>query len=475
MNKEQTAPVGGVSREDNPLGYEPIAKLLKQFAIPSVVALLVNNFYNIVDQIFIGHKVGYIGNAATTVAFPIVTIVLALSMLIGAGGSAFASIKLGEGKFDVAEKVLGNMATILVVLGVLQCVISFACFEPMLRLFGATGTVMEYAKDYSAITLLGVPFMMLGAGLSNMARTDGSPKVSMMCMLIGAGINVILDPIYLFVFEWGVKGAALATITSQIISAILLLYYFTKNSKMRLKKAYLKPDMKLILAFTTLGVSSFIVQMANTMLNIILNNSLVYYGNQSTVTGDVALSAMGIVLKVSAILIGINIGVGIGAQPIVGFNYGARKPRRIRETYLRSMMVASVFSVAGWIGCVFFPQYILLMFGTKDPVFMDFAVKSMRIFMLGIFCSGAQIVSTSYFQATGQALKASVLSMLRQVLLLIPLILLLPLLFGLDGILYAGPVADITAGLIIFLFVLLEMKKLRRWILEDEAGKPKVV
>ena len=451
---------------DNPLGIEPVKKLLKSFAVPAVVSFLVNNLYNIVDQVFIGQGVGYQGNAATTVAFPIVTIVLALSLLIGAGGSAYASIRLGEGRFDVAEKVLGNMMTILVVLGVVVSVIGFLSFESMLKIFGATDTIMQYAKDYSSIILVGVPFMMIGAGLSNMARTDGSPRIAMTSMLIGAILNTILDPIYIFVLHWGVKGAAIATITSQILSAIILIWYFRKKGRMRLKKQYLKPDWKFIVSFCSLGVSSFIVQIANTMLQVILNNSLVYYGNACDVGGDVALSAVGIVLKVSAILIGINIGIGTGAQPIVGFNYGARNPQRIKDTYLLSVKIATVCSVIGWICCVFFPRYLLMIFGSGDAAFMNFAIKSMRVYMFGIFISGIQIVSTGYFQATGQALKASILSMLRQVILLIPLILLFPLFWGLDGILVAGPVADIGSGLIVSFFILQEMKKLNSWIKE---------
>ncbi len=451
---------------DNPLGIEPVGKLLKSFALPSVAAFLVNNLYNIVDQIFIGQGVGYQGNAATTVAFPIVTIVLSLSMLVGAGGSAYASIRLGEGKFSIAEKVLGNMMTILIIVGLLLCGIGFLFFEPMLRLFGAKDTIMEYAKDYSSIILLGVPFMMVGAGLSNMARTDGSPKMAMLSMLVGAVLNTVLDPIYIFVFKWGVKGAAIATITSQILSAIILVWYFRRKGKMRLKKQYLKPEWQLIIAFCSLGVSSFIVQIANTLLQVILNNSLVYYGDACSVGGDVALSAMGIVLKVSAILIGINIGIGTGAQPIVGFNYGAKKPQRIKDTYLLSVKIASICSIIGWIGCVFFPKYLLMIFGSGDANFMNFAVKSMQVYMFGIFISGIQIVSTGYFQATGQALKASVLSMLRQVILLIPLIIIFPLFWGLDGILVAGPVADIASGLIVSFFILKEMKRLNHWMKE---------
>lgn len=453
---------------NNPMGIQPVGKLLRDFAVPSVIAMLVNSLYNIVDQIFIGQGVGYLGNAATVVAFPIVTIVLAISMMIGTGGSAYASIKLGEKKFDVAEKVLGNMNTLLIVLGILFSLICFLVFEPMLRLFGAQEAVMPYAKDYTSIILIGVPFMMVGSGLSNMARADGNPRLSMFSMLVGAALNTILDPIYIFVFHWGVKGAAIATITSQIISVVVLYWYFLRKGNMRLRAKNIKLDFILAGSFMMLGVSSFITQVANTALQIILNNSLVYYGNLSHYGGDVALSAMGIVLKVSMILIAIDIGIGTGAQPIWGFNEGANKPKRIKETYLLAVKIATVFSIIGWIMCIFFPHVILQIFGTDDPLFTEFAVESMRIFMAGVFLAGAQIISTSYFQATGQAVKASVLSLLRQIILLVPLVLILPLFFGIYGILYAGAIADISSGIIVLFFARKEMKKLNKRIAESE-------
>lgn len=454
--------------KSNPMGTEPIPKLLANFALPAVVAMLVNSLYNIVDQIFIGQGVGYLGNAATTVAFPIVTIVLAISMLIGAGGCAYASIKLGEKKFDTAEKVLGNMSFLLIIVGILLSILCYAVFEPMLKLFGATKTVMPYAKDYTGIIILGVPFMMIGSGLSNMARADGSPKLSMISMLIGAALNVILDPIYIFVLGWGVKGAAIATITSQFISAVVLLWYFAYKGNMRFRKKYFVPDWRLIGAFTALGVSSCITQIANTALNVILNNSLVYYGDLSPYGGDVALSAMGIVLKVSMILIAMNIGIGTGAQPILGFNQGAQLPIRIKQTYVVAVTWATGISVIGWIACVFFPEFVLQIFGMDDPSFSEFAVKSMRIFMGGIFISGCQIVSTGYFQATGQAMKASVLSLLRQILILVPLLIILPLFLGLDGILWSGAIADICSGMIVLLFAAVEMRKLNQWIADTK-------
>lgn len=456
--------------DKNPLGSAPIKKLLMQFAIPSVVSMLVNSLYNIVDQIFIGQGVGYLGNAATTVAFPITTIALAISMLIGAGASAFASIKLGEKKEAVAEETLGNMFCISVIIGILFAILGLVFLEPMMLLFGATPTVMPYAKDYSAIILLGTPFILLGAGLSNMARTDGSPKIAMIGMLIGAGLNTILDPIYIFVFHWGVKGAAIATITSQIISSVILIWYFLKKGNMKIKLKYMKLNWGIVGQCLTLGLSSCITQIAATMLQVVLNNSLVYYGDRSEVTGDVALSAMGIVLKVSMILIAINIGIGIGSQPILGYNMGAKKPRRILDTYLLAVKYSTVISVIGWIACILFPGLILKIFGTQDPTFTYFAERCLRVYMSGIFISGFQIISTSYFQATGQALKASILSMLRQLILLIPAILILPLFFGLDGILYSGPVADLLAGMIIAAFVIVELKKLRKWVSSDSAS-----
>lgn len=455
-------------QKGNPLGYAPIGKLLAKFALPAVVSMLVNAVYNIVDQIFIGQGVGYLGNAATTVAFPVVTIILAVSTLLGAGGSAYAAIKLGEKREEEAERTLGNLFVLLTGIGILVAVLGLVFLDPMLRLFGATDSVMEYSRQYTSIILLGTPFNMLGVGLSNMARTDGSPSLSMYSILAGAILNTILDPIYIFVFHWGVTGAAIATITSQIISAVVLMVYFLKKGNMRLKKRNLKLDGVICKSVATLGISSGITQVASTILQIVLNNSLVFYGEQSYVGGDVALSAMGIVNKIGMILVSICIGIGIGSQPILGFNKGAQKFDRIRQTYLRAVGIATVVSVIGWALCQRFPYQILTVFGKADANFTEFAAKALRVYMLGIFTAGFQVVSTSYFQATGQPMKASILSMLRQLLVLIPMILILPLFFQLDGILYAGPVADISSAVVVSFFVVYEMKKLNRVIGESK-------
>ncbi|MEG2544379.1 MAG: MATE family efflux transporter [Longicatena sp.] len=451
-------------RTKNPLGYQPIGSLLLRFALPSVVSMLVNALYNIVDQIFIGQGVGYLGNAATTIAFPIMTIILAVGTMLGAGGSAYAAIKLGEKNEEEAENTLGNEFLMLVVIGLFITVFGLLFLDPILNIFGATPSNMQYSKDYAGIILCGTVFNLLGIGLSNMARTDGSPNVAMYSMIVGAILNTILDPIYIFVFHWGVKGAALATITSQIIGAFILLYYFTKKGNMRLRFVHMKLKMKICIAVFSLGISSCITQTAATIMQVVMNNSLVYYGDLTPTGGDVALSAMGIVLKVSMIITSICIGIGIGAQPILGFNKGAKQPKRIKQTYKRAALIATLTSIIGWLICLLIPGIILRLFGSESQVFTDFAIRCMRIYMFGIFCAGFQITATSYFQATRQPLKASLLSMMRQLILLIPLLLILPMFFGLDGILYAGPIADITSGVVVFFFIHHEMDKLEKEI-----------
>ena len=452
-----------INQGGNPLGYKPIGHLLMQFAFPAIVAMLVNSIYNIVDQIFIGQGIGYLGNAATTISFPIVTIILAVSTLLGAGGSAYAAIKLGEKKEDEAERTLGTVTILTLAASVVVVVAGFVFLDPMLRLFGATDNTMVYAREYTSIMLIGTPFNMLGVVLSNMARTDGSPSIAMYAMLAGAFLNTILDPIYIFIFHWGVTGAAIATITSQIISAVVLIYYFVKKGKnMRYRKSILRVDPEICRLALPLGISSGITQIASTILQVVMNNSLVYYGNQTAVGGDVALSAMGIVNKIGMILVSICLGIGIGSQPIFGFNKGANQPKRVRKTFVVAAVSATSVAVIGWLVCQLFPGAILSLFGTEDPQFNLFAERCLRIYMLGIFAAGFQVVSTSYFQSTGQPLKASILSMLRQLLLLIPLILILPLHFGLSGILYAGPTADIISAIVVSQFIIHELRKLNK-------------
>lgn len=454
---------------ENPLGVRPIKGLLFSFSIPAIISCLVNSVYNIVDQIFIGQGVGYLGNAATTIAFPLMTIIMAFATLIGSGGSAYAALRLGEGRKREALLTLNNLLVIAIGLGILLAATGLIFLKPILTLFGATETTMPYAIDYTSIVLMGVPFSVISIALSNMARTDGHPRMSMYGILIGAALNTVLDPIYIFVLDWGVKGAAIATITAQFVSTVVLCYYFLKKGNMRFTRRYMKPVGRVWYKIFSLGISSGITSLVACIMQVVMNNSLVYYGNQTEITGDVALSAMGIVMKIAMILASVCIGFGIGAQPILGFNLGAKKYTRVRHTYLLAVSIATGSILIGWAVCQLAPHLVLSLFGKENQTFTDFAVRCLRIYLGGIFCAGFQIVSTNYFQATGQPLKASLLSMLRQLILLIPLLLILPLFFGLNGLLYAGPCADIGSAVIVALFILPEMRKLNRRIAESQG------
>lgn len=457
---------------ENPLGTESLKKLLITFSVPAIITGLISSIYNIVDQIFIGQGVGYLGNAATTVAFPVMIILLAFGTLIGSGASAYAAIRLGERKKHSAERALNNALSLTLIVGIVLMIIGLVFLKPILSLFGATKSVMPYAVDYVSVILIGSPFYLVSISMANLVRTDGNPRLSMWGMLIGAILNTALNPIYIFVLDMGVRGSAIATITSQILSAVILVTYFLRPSKtrpehMRIRKEYLKLNFRLVKNCLTLGTSSAITQSVACIMQIVMNNSLIYYGNRSPITGDVALGAMGIVMKIAMIMGSFGVGIGIGAQPILGYNRGAQKFERIRKTYLMAVSFASILIVSGWIICQIFPEAIIHIFGNESPEFSEFAVKCLKIYMFGIFCAGFQIVSTSYFQATGQPLKASVLSSLRQLTLLIPLILILPLFMGLDGILYSAPIADISSALIVACFIIPEMKKLKKKIREN--------
>lgn len=454
---------------ENPLGVRPIKGLLFSFSIPAIISCLVNSVYNIVDQIFIGQGVGYLGNAATTIAFPLMTIIMAFATLIGSGGSAYAALRLGEGRKREALLTLNNLLIIAIGLGILLAATGLIFLKPILTLFGATETTMPYAIDYTSIVLMGVPFSVISIALSNMARTDGHPRMSMYGILIGAALNTVLDPIYIFILDWGVKGAAIATITAQFVSTVVLCYYFLRKGNMRFTRRYMKPVGRVWYKIFSLGISSGITSLVACIMQVVMNNSLVCYGNQTEITGDVALSAMGIVMKIAMILASVCIGFGIGAQPILGFNLGAKKYTRVRHTYLLAVSIATGSILIGWAVCQLAPHLVLSLFGKENQTFTDFAVRCLRIYLGGIFCAGFQIVSTNYFQATGQPLKASLLSMLRQLILLIPLLLILPLFFGLNGLLYAGPCADIGSAVIVALFILPEMRKLNRRIAESQG------
>lgn len=446
---------------ENPLGYEKISKLLRSFAVPSITATLVSSLYNIVDQVFIGQGVGYLGNAATNVSYPLSTICLAISLLIGIGSASRFSICLGRGDTDQAAKIAGNGVTLMVLAGILYLVLGEVLLTPMLRIFGATTEVMPYAQSYASIILIGMPFLILTNGISNLIRADGSPKYSMICMVAGAVVNTILDPIFIFVFQWGMFGAALATILGQILSFLLAIRYLWAFRTITLEKECFRPDWRDGLYTLSMGISSSVNQIAITIVQVVLNNSLTYYGAMSVYGEDIPLAACGIVMKTNAILLSIIVGISQGVQPIIGFNYGARKYDRVKQAYLLAIRWNFVISAVGFLLFQLFPRPTISIFGSGEELYFDFAVLFMRTFLFMVIVNGVQVLSSSFFTAIGKALKGLLLSLTRQVFFLIPLILILPLWLGIFGVLLAGPIADFIAFVVSVLLVKKEFSILK--------------
>ncbi len=446
---------------ENPLGYKSIPALLRGFAIPSIIAMLVSSLYNIVDQVFIGQGVGYLGNAATNVSYPLSTICLAIALLIGIGSASRFSLYLGAGEKDKAARVIGNGIMMMIVFGVIYAVLVEIFMRPLLSAFGATSEIMPYAETYSRIIALGMPFLIITNGMSNFARADGSPRYSMVCMLIGAIINTILDPVFIFICHWGVAGAAWATIIGQFFSFLFAILYVRKFKQIKLKREDIYLNIKESLQTASLGMSNSLNQVAITFVQIVLNNSLTYYGASSAYGQEIPLAACGIVMKTNAILLAVIIGISQGSQPIIGFNYGARKYCRVRNIYKLAITCNLVISAIGFILFQFFPRQIISLFGTGDTAYFEFSIRFMRIFLFMVIVNGVQLLSSNFFSAIGKPVKGLLLSMTRQVIFLIPLVLILPVFMGLDGILYAGPVADGAAFVVTVVMILREMKKIK--------------
>ena len=448
----------------NPLGYEKITKLIKKFAVPSIIAMIISSLYNIVDQIFIGKGVGMLGNAATNVSFPFTTICIAIALLIGVGSSAKFSISLGRNDKEAASKVVSNAIWMMIILGSIYLILGQIFLTPLLNAFGATSENFPYAYAYSRITLIGMPFLITNNALSNLIRADGSPKYSMTSMIVGAVINTILDPIFIFTFDLGVAGAAYATIISQIISCSISVLYIFRFKRVKLSKDNFKLDIKECLNISLLGASNFLNQAAICIVQIVMNNSLTYYGSLSIYGEDIPLAAFGVVMKVNSIFISFFVGVNQETQSILGYNYGAKQYERTKETYKKSLIINLIVAIISLITFQVFPKFIISIFGNGEEteLYFEFAIKAMRIFLSMIVAVGIQFISSNFFASIGQPLKGLALSFSRQILFIIPLLLILPLFMGIDGIMFAGPIADLLACIIAVIFIILEFKKMNK-------------
>ena len=443
---------------ENPLGIAPVGGLIRKFAVPAIISMLVSAMYNIVDQIFIGQGVGMLGNAATNVAFPVTTIATALALLLGIGGASNYNLEMGAGHEKKASSIAGTALSSLVILGTILALIVLVFLQPLLSLFGATKDVMPYAVDYLGITAVGLPFYVLSVGGNHLVRADRSPTYSMTCVLTGAIINTILDPLFIFGFGWGIKGAAWATVIGQIVSGILVIIYFAKLRKMYLDRSMLKPSLGCLGAIISLGMASCINQIAMAVVQIVMNNILRYYGGLSVYGSDIPIACVGVISKVNMVFMAICIGISQGCQPIWGFNYGARKYDRVRLAYRYSVTACTVIATIFFICFQVFPHQIVSIFGTGSDLYFQFAERYLKIFMFMTFANGIQPVSSGFFTSIGKAKLGIVMSLTRQVLFLLPLILVFSVTMGIDGVMYAGPIADAAAFVLAVLFARKELK-----------------
>ena len=458
-----------MEKEENILGTEKIGKLIKKFSIPCIISLLVNSLYNIVDQIFIGWGVGYLGNGATNVVFPLVIVCLAFALMFGDGSSAYLSLKLGEKKKEEASKGVANGILLSIVVAVLICAITLIFLPQLLNIFGCTDNLREYALNYGYIIAIGLPFMIIGTTLNSIIRADGNPKYAMTSMVGGAILNVILDPIFIFVFKMGVQGAAIATIISQILTFIMNILYIRKFQSIEVKKETFKPQLSSLKKVSTLGISSFITQMSFVVVMAFENNLLGQYGAESKFGSEIPITVFGIVMKISQILNSIIIGIAAGSQPIVGYNYGAGKYDRVKKTLKTVLGCSVIISTIAFILFQAIPEQLISIFGSGDENYMEFACIAFRSYLLLCICNGIQIPAGIFFQAIGKSIKSAILSLARQVLFLIPAMIILGKMFGLQGVLYSGPVADGLAFSIAVILLVLELRKLGNKKAESKA------
>lgn len=434
-----------------------LGRLLLKFSLPAIVGMLVNSLYNVIDRIFLGRGIGQLAIAATTVAFPIMTILMAVSILIGVGATALISIRLGEQRKEEAEKIAGNAVVMIMLLPALCAVFFFAFAEPVLIFLGASREVLPYARDFTEIIMLGAVFGSFSMGVNNFIRAEGNPKVSMYTQLLGAFCNVILNYVFIFEFGWGMKGSAFATILAQFISALWVLSYFlTGKSLVKLKLSNMRLQWPVLTSIMAIGFAPFAMQIAASVQQVILNRTLMVHG------GDIALSAIGIIMSIATLLFMPVLGVSQGAQPIIGYNYGAQQYDRVKGTWKLAVLAGTAIALTGYLAVFIWPEQLVGLFSEGDTALTTLTTHAMLIYMALIPLIGFQIVSSTYFQAVGKARQAAVLSLSRQILFFIPLLLILPRFWGAEGVWRSAPISDFLAVCLSATLMFFEMRSLKK-------------
>lgn len=433
-----------------------IARLMLKFFIPAFIGVFVNALYNIVDRVFIGQGVGSMALSGISVIFPVMLIVMGFGMLIGIGAGVLVSINMGKRDMDRAEKVLGSSFLLMLLVSVVITIIGYSVKGPMLRSFGATAETIQYANDYLDIILAGVVFQVVGFSLNNIIRAEGNARIAMYSMIISAGTNLILDPIFIFGFGMGVKGAAYATVISMTVLTVwVLIHFLSSKSVVKLKTENIRFDSKILFEIMAIGMAPFVMQIANSFVQGLLNTKLIAFG------GDLAVGAMGIVNSVATMIVMAIVAINMATQPIISFNYGAKSFSRVKETLRIAMISATVISILAFIMVETIPDSIVKLFNSTDPGLLGFGRDGLRLGMLALPFVGFQVVAGNFFQSMGNAKIAVLLTLLRQVIILIPLLFILPNYFGLSGIWLSMPISDFCSAIIVVFFLVNQWKKLK--------------
>ena len=454
---------------DNPLGHESIGKLIFKFATPSVFTNILGALYNLFDQVFSGHAIGYDAIAAIGITFPFVTIVTAISAMLGFGVSTNFSLSLGAKRREEAEQITINGLSAMAISGIAMAVLFSVFLRPMLFFFGATEEIIELSMDYMSIVVLATPFQILNVGLTTLIRADGSPNWSMICMLAGAVLNLLLDSIFIFVLGMGIRGAALGTAIGQAFSAMLATSYLLRGMKsIYLPKRLVIPKWKYLKKICSLGAVSFTNQIALTAVQIVLNSVLRHYGELSVYGATVVLGAVGSISRINIIFISFVIGVGQGSQPIFGYNYGAKNFSRVKDTLKAALIINMCIAVSFFALFQLFPNQLVGLFGEGTPEYFRFATRYLQVYMFMTFLNGIQPLAAGYFTAVGKAKMGIFISFTRQIVFLLPLLIFIPMFLGIDGVVIAGPIADSVAAIISSTLLIKEIRKLGKLDAEEK-------
>jgi len=450
------------SKRLHSIGTASIPRLILLFSIPAIISMSVEALYNVVDRYFVGMGVGYLGIAGITLCFPIMIFIMAMSMMIGIGGNTLFAIRLGQKKYSQSALILNNSFALLVLIAVFVFVFGQIFMEPLLRSFGASNETLPYATGYMRIILFGAVFSTVTPGMNNFIRSMGHPKTAMFRTLIGAGCNVFFDWLFIMKFGWGIAGAAWATVLSQFVASLFVMSFFLqKETPIKINLRYMHLKMPYVRRIFIMGLPPSLMQLCNSLMNVILNKSLFFYGNQSPYGGDMAISAFGIVNGIALMMVMPVIGFVQGVQPIIGYNYGAKSFDRVRKTLKYALGYSVAFMCGAWCLIQFQSEWLVGFFARDNVLLTTLASKSIRMFLLALPMIGIGMICGNFFQGTGKPGRALILNMCRQVLILIPLLLIIPRFVGLKGVFMAAPIADTAAAMLSIFLLMLELRHMR--------------